>query len=296
VLYNCALSANSGTSGGGANSAILYNCTLAGNLSQGGGGAALYYNDSSGTNYDGYCTLNYCCTTPLPTNGVGNISNEPVFSDFANGDFHLYPSSPCINAGNNAFVSGSLDLDGAPRIVGGTVDMGAFEVQVPGPPGPPFIYTQPLSQTVYSGSNVTIKAAAVGQAQMSWQWWFNSAPIPNATNTSFSLQSVTTNRAGNYVVVITNILGSTTSHVGVLTVLASPSAPVSYVALDSPNPTPPYSSWATAAHTIQDAVDAAGPGDAIVVTNGVYAYGGRIVPADSKSSRVMVDKAVTVRR
>ena len=39
----------------------------------------------------------------------------------------LRPDSPCINAGNNTYVVGSTDLDGQPRIVGGTVDMGAHE-------------------------------------------------------------------------------------------------------------------------------------------------------------------------
>jgi prepilin-type N-terminal cleavage/methylation domain-containing protein len=69
------------------------------------------------------------------------------------------------------------------------------------------------------------------------------------------------------------------------------SAATLYVALDSPNPTPPYATWATAATNIQDAVDAAQAGDAVLVTNGVYAVGSREQP-DVGSSRVVVTNAI----
>ena len=59
--------------------------------------------------------------------GVGNIDTDPLFVDSANNDYHLLPSSPCIDAGNDAAVSSSTDLDGSPRIQGVCVDMGAFE-------------------------------------------------------------------------------------------------------------------------------------------------------------------------
>lgn len=65
-----------------------------------------------------------------------------------------------------------------------------------------------------------------------------------------------------------------------------------YVSLDSPNPSPPYATWATAAHVIQDAVAAASAGDEIVVTNGVYRTG---TVETNGLNRVALTRAVTLR-
>jgi hypothetical protein len=214
TLENCILWGNSAYQGGGAAAATLNNCTLGGNLATGayasGGGAKdamlnnciVYFN--SAPNYPNYysSTFNYSCTTPLPS-GPGNIEANPAFVD-TNGwsNLHLQSNSLCIDAGNNAYAPGSTDLDGNPRIVGGMVDMGAYEFQ-------------------------------------------------SSTGTR-------------------------------------------YVNLSNPTPTPPYTTWATAAINIQDAVDAAVAGDQIMVTNGLYAAGGRAVYG-SMTNRVAIDKAVAVR-
>jgi hypothetical protein len=140
TIYNSILGGNSAYYGGGAYQATLNNCTLTKNSAdnQGGGtclstlhNCIVYYNDApDGINHDGV-GMYYCCTTPLPISGSGNITNEPVFVNLAGGDFHLQTNSPCINSGNNTYVTGSTDLDGNPRIIGGTVDIGAYEFQSP---------------------------------------------------------------------------------------------------------------------------------------------------------------------
>ena len=139
TLYNCTLLGNGSSVypfyQEAAASSTLYNCTLSGNRL--GARNSMLYNcivydstGSGGTNYTA-CTLNYCCTTPMPTNGVGNITNAPLFVSPVNGDFHLQPDSPCINAGNRSWSYGPTDLDGNPRVVGGAVDIGAYEFQSP---------------------------------------------------------------------------------------------------------------------------------------------------------------------
>jgi len=62
---------------------------------------------------------------------MGNIADVPLFVDLVSGDFRLQSKSPCLNAGNNAYVRGNTDLAGNPRVAGGTVDLGAYEFQSP---------------------------------------------------------------------------------------------------------------------------------------------------------------------
>jgi hypothetical protein len=61
--------------------------------------------------------------------GSGNFTNAPRFIDQLAGNYRLQTNSPCIGTGNNGYVSVGMDLDGRPRIVEATVDVGAYEFQ-----------------------------------------------------------------------------------------------------------------------------------------------------------------------
>ncbi|HBA82573.1 MAG TPA: hypothetical protein DCZ95_00620 [Verrucomicrobia bacterium] len=66
-----------------------------------------------------------------------------------------------------------------------------------------------------------------------------------------------------------------------------------YVWTNSPSPGGGYTTWDTAAHEIQFAIDASMAGDLILVTNGLYDTGGR--PMYTITNRITIDRAVTVR-
>lgn len=135
---NCLIVSNSAVlPGGGAHQTPLTNSTVVGNVAPSAGGAyrcsvenCIVYSNTA-TDAPNYlaCTVDYTCTTPEPTPGVGNITADPLFVDAQNGNFRLQPNSPCINIGLNADVCSPTDLDGNPRVVGRTVDLGAFEFQ-----------------------------------------------------------------------------------------------------------------------------------------------------------------------
>jgi hypothetical protein len=84
--------------------------------------------------------------------GPGNIDLDPCFTDtdigywdpnesradpnddfWVEGDYHLLPDSPCIDSGDPNYIAepNETDLDGKPRIIGGRIDMGAYEYNPP---------------------------------------------------------------------------------------------------------------------------------------------------------------------
>jgi hypothetical protein len=90
----------------------------------------IYFNyATAGGNWTNAATgvFDHSCTTPNP-GGAGNIVQDPQF--VAPTDFHLAANSPCIAAGVvQDWMGNAQDLDGNPRTVNGTVDMGAYESQ-----------------------------------------------------------------------------------------------------------------------------------------------------------------------
>lgn len=86
---------------------------------------------------------------------------------------------------------------------------------------PPAILTQPENQSVSEGTDATFTVLAGGTEPLDYQWHFGGVPLPGATLESFTRPAAQAADAGDYWVVVTNVAGSITSAVVVLTVTAA---------------------------------------------------------------------------
>ncbi|MBA4148258.1 MAG: family 43 glycosylhydrolase [Verrucomicrobia bacterium] len=78
----------------------------------------------------------------------------------------------------------------------------------------PFIFSQPLSQTVAVGSNVTLQVRALGTP--GYQWIFQDQILEGATTSMLTIANFNSQNEGQYRVVVSNALGVVTSSNAVL--------------------------------------------------------------------------------
>ena len=300
------------SSGGGAlmdTGGLLENCTVVSNTCPGSGGGVyvwqsgtnlntiLQYNTATGTtsNYTAGASgvFRYCCTTPLVT-GTGNIIAAPLF--VGGGDYRLQTGSPCINTGTNqTWMGTATDLAGLPRVLDTYADMGAYEYA-----GAPVVDITTANANVSSATTNTTIAGTANAWVVGMLAWTNPAAAVGGTwpaSASWSISGVPLAPGLNTITVSgTNVAGTAASDTVTLTrdPNAGPGSPVHYVALDSPAAAWPYTNWTSAAHTLQDAVDTADTGDTVLVTNGVYSVGGKVIPGKTLLNRVFITANLTV--
>jgi hypothetical protein len=128
----------------------LFNCILWGNSDNAGTdeSAQIY-----SINWEGTLEIEHSCVQGWTGQfgGTGCFGDNPLFLDSdgpddqigtEDDDLYLHSGSPCVNAGNNFLLSIDAfdldkdgdanepipyDLDSSPRILNGTVDVGAYE-------------------------------------------------------------------------------------------------------------------------------------------------------------------------
>jgi len=93
---------------------------------------------------------------------------------------------------------------------------------------PPIITVQPTNVAVVVSSNASFTPTVTGASPISFQWYFNNAPlvdggrISGATASTLNITNVQISDGGNYILVASNFVGVTTSIVSVLTAVILP--------------------------------------------------------------------------
>ena len=218
TLVNCLVARNiADRVGGGADDSMLYNCTVVSNMAMvcsgdsdedkrlscgGWAGGNMFNTLFSGNmivdenNHTARSDLNqygisirnaFCNGSSFFDSGCqfdGDFNCFVIDSDgdgcqmFADGDFHLAASSPCIDAGYVESVESDVDLDGNARIQGHEVDIGCYEFSAPTPAGP--------DQTTFAAQLAgTRHAIFVGVNRYA----FGANPLPGCENDAKNMQA-----------------------------------------------------------------------------------------------------------
>ena len=232
-----------------------------------------------------------CCSPDLVSGTNGNITAEPQFVDWKNGDFNLLPYSPCVDTGTN--VAAGVDVNGTPRPQDGRgsgaakVDMGAYERIAANSAFN--CYFQAQTNEAFNSLAALFTARVFGPNTNGLYYWWN---FGDGTQEGADLGSVTHTYAtvGTYSVslAVSNELGAVTNwsipnyiRVG---------APFAYVATNGAHVSP-FDTWSKAATSILAAVNAAvvttGGSTRVIVSNGTY-------NVSTSTASIFISRGITV--
>ncbi len=255
TLTNCIISATASNAIYTSDHLLINNCLIYGN------GSPFYYNASNGNTYSTAASLNSL------SGCSGNLSGQPGFA--LETDYHLTADSRAVDQGRND-QAGSVDLDGHTRVIDGNgdgqavVDIGAYEYD---PNAGCLVASAPLVEFIrdFNSPNPEpqeVEISNCGGAPITWQAlsmvdWLQVDPNVNASQSQTVTVSVDTDgmERGLYNTqlqfVDPNAVNSPLSLLVVLQVRGKLNVPEDF-------------------NSIQEAMDAALPGEIVEVQDGTY--------------------------
>ncbi len=239
ALTNVTFSGNVATNGGGGmillgfDTFVAASVTIVSNRAEFGGGGV--YDDGNGTAEfkNSIIAGNEDPNTPdldgdfvsLGYNLIGNGDTGTGFTDGVDGDqvgtaatpldplvgplqnnggptatHALLASSPAINFGTNDLAPPTDQRGvGFPRIIGGVIDIGAFEFSPSG-----LVVIGAVNSTNCAGSLAVFSVTASGVGALSYQWTHAGANLADATNATLMVDVLTDGEAGEYCVIVSD--------------------------------------------------------------------------------------------
>ncbi len=302
TLYNCSLIGNSVTDdGGGAYNSTLNGCYLAGNSAHLGGGT-----------YGGI--LNDCIVISNSAFAGGGVYSSTLNRSILSSNSAINAGGgACVSTLNNCLITGNMASDGG-GVSGGMLRNCTVVHNIADAGGGTFGAT--LKSCIVYFNTATVSNNYHSHNKSPEPVYTCTTPLPtnigniannplfvNAETGDYRLQLISpcinaglndANTGTNDLDGLSRIEGSVVD-MGAYEFRSDAASPWHYVAAENPNPAFPYITWNTAARTIQEAIDAAEPGDAVIVSNGVYETGGRKAPGSQITNRVFINKPVVVK-
>lgn len=135
-------------------------------------------------------------------------------------------------SGGNRLVVHDVNADGKLDVI--TTSFNIYEdylgvlINTTGGPtcSPPSISSLSNNLAVCEGTSVSLSVSALGTAPLSYGWRLGGTPITGATNSTYTINNVSTANSGQYSVLISNACGSVVSNNIILTINSSPIAPI----------------------------------------------------------------------
>ena len=287
TLESCTIARNSAdwyqtVSGVSMTGGSMLNCIVWGNQDGYNPRFSVYWDPVSNT----VGTVTYCVLQKT-VSGTGNVVTNPLYVSQSGGDFRLATNSPAINTGSSqGWMAGATDLSGNPRIVGATVDVGAYEED--GTIGPLRAHwdATPMLSTNTMDVQFTSGTAGSNLTGATYYWTFGDGGVSNLAPASvnhtyspgiWTVSLLVSNAAGE------RYVASTTNALTVLTDL-----PV-YVSTNGGN-VRPYTNWANASRDLVDAVALAS--SHVIVSNGTYSLNPVSNGAYSVNMPLQIDKSI----
>lgn len=188
----------------------------------------------SATSNSATLAVNYAPSiTTNPISQVVIAGNSVTFSAVANGypnpSYQWYKDGTILSGQRNSTLNitntssndaGSYSVTASNSMGSATSSTALLTVY-----NAPSIVTQPISQSVTSGNNVSFSVTASGSATLTYQWYKDGLSISGANSSSYAITNVSSATAGTYTVTITNNYGSATSNGALLTVTTATVAP-----------------------------------------------------------------------
>ena len=280
VVRNYALGCAGITIRGSGNYVRVRNCVIAGNTSASGGSLSVWRIQK-----DGHENLfTNCVSDAHAPNQWCHAGHDVTFMDAAHGDWRPTVSSAAVDIGGTVDNPSSLDLAGNPRHVD-ALDAGCYELQKS---GGLMAGLSVNTSSAFAPAAVVFTASVSGvdaEDVIKYQWDFdNDGVIDDVTNEGTVTNIYTA--SGLYSVSVT-VVDMTTDETTKTTLTdafrANPKT--LYVISGNAGAAEPYDTLATAAASVQTAVDYAVAGAEVVIAPGTYSLPGE----------VFVDREITLR-